>query len=550
MGVRVVCVAQEGKGVGTGHRVRMERLAEGLRKEGVEAGVRVWDGGRWEGEGGEVVWVVDVRRSERGWVRALKEEGVVVALDPDPVLAREADVVLAGLPQAHRERVNVRVAPVWWEVPRREGRGREIRRVLVSFGGEDPWGLTEWVCGLDGGVWGGCEVEVVVGPRFGREVRTGWRVVRPSGPLHERLGDYDLVITSFGLTAYEARKAGVGVLLLNPTAYHAGLGRRAGFAGGRPGRGWVRLLGRVLRGGEEGVWGEGVGGRSAVEVVRGVVEGWGGVGCPGCGERGRRAVWRGEERTVVRCAGCGLEYVLGLGPAEREYGPDYFFEEYRAQYGRTYLEDFASIVERGRERVQVLRRWVPEGGRVLDVGCAYGPFLVAAREGGYVPAGLDVGEDAVAYVRQELGVWAWVGRFEEWEEEGEWDALTMWFVIEHFRRLSEVLDKVARLLKKGGMFAFGTPNARGLSWLLRRDRFYRESPRDHHLLLSVGVVRRLLGRWGMKVVAVRQTGLHPERIPVLGRLFPPGTLRWRITGRLLGLLGLGDTIEIYAKKYG
>jgi len=66
------------------------------------------------------------------------------------------------------------------------------------------------------------------------------------------------------------------------------------------------------------------------------------------------------------------------------YDVTYFSSAYRAQYGRTYLEDFESDQERSRERVRIMREQIAEGldGMVIDVGCAYGPFLDALKDAG------------------------------------------------------------------------------------------------------------------------------------------------------------------------
>ncbi len=42
--------------------------------------------------------------------------------------------------------------------------------------------------------------------------------------------EHDLVVTSYGLTAFEALAAGTPVVLLNPTRRHEKLSRRAGLA--------------------------------------------------------------------------------------------------------------------------------------------------------------------------------------------------------------------------------------------------------------------------------------------------------------------------------
>ena len=64
--------------------------------------------------------------------------------------------------------------------------------------------------------------------------------------LNELYGQYDLVITSFGLTPYEAEKAGNRVILVNPTAYHEKLARKAGFLSAGVGRKGIRGLNKLL----------------------------------------------------------------------------------------------------------------------------------------------------------------------------------------------------------------------------------------------------------------------------------------------------------------
>ena len=64
---------------------------------------------------------------------------------------------------------------------------------------------------------------------------------------------------------------------------------------------------------------------------------------------------------------------------------------------------------------------------------------------------------------------------------------------------------------------------------------------DHYTIWSPVSVRRALAPFGFRPVHVRVTGHHPERSPLLRRV--P-----RIGAHVSGLLGLGDTFEVYAVK--
>ncbi len=102
------------------------------------------------------------------------------------------------------------------------------------------------------------------------------------------------------------------------------------------------------------------------------------------------------------------------------------------------------------------------GGRLLDVGCAYGAFLLeAARDGRYRLAGTDVSEHAVEVARGRLAGHdvdlRTGGLFDCGFDEGAFDALCLFDVIEHIERLDDAFDRVRRLLRPGGLLALSVP---------------------------------------------------------------------------------------------
>lgn len=247
-----------------------------------------------------------------------------------------------------------------------------------------------------------------------------------------------------------------------------------------------------------------------------------------------------------------MVYLTAFNLESKTYSKSYFQEEYRRQYGRTYLEDFNHIKQMGMGRVEILRSLgLKPGDSVLDAGCAYGPFLAACGDAGLKPAGLDVAEDAVSHVRTSLGFPAVEKSLTdlEWARDfpgaGPLKALTLWYVIEHFPDLDPVLKVLNRNLAPGGLLAFSTPNLRGITGLFSPQRFYRESPDDHFSLWSPRNCRKILARFGFKVEKIRITGHHPERFPGLGE---SAGLPLKILGTLSQWFGWGDTFEVYARK--
>jgi SAM-dependent methyltransferase len=123
----------------------------------------------------------------------------------------------------------------------------------------------------------------------------------------------------------------------------------------------------------------------------------------------------------------------------------------------------------------------------------------------------------------------------------------MWYVIEHFADLKALLENVGETLAPGGIFAFGTPNGRGITRRFRGQKFWLESPDDHFSIWNRSSARSVLRRHGFEVLAFRNTGLHPERFPGLET---DRGWRYRLVSWLGEHLGWGDTFEVYARKTG
>lgn len=587
---RYLLVPAAGAGEGIGHLVRCLRLsleldgevtflaafmdgggrahlASALRKgrQSPRRKVRVIEctrpGQRWD------LVVVDKRRT------TLPEHERLCALGPCLFVdeggpAREAASFLADtlpLPPGF-SRANI-ASPALLDLPARKSRATgKTRKVLVSFGGEDRHNLARSLIGMlvGEGFFPAAAITVVQGALSGVSTfPPGVRVLREVRDLRIELWKYDLVLTHFGLTAFESLASGVPVILLHPSRYHALLGRTAGL----PGIGLLRprplalrrLLARPgllaapvkeLRARLAGQKGGGMADLVGSLCPRGAPR------CPVCAEPGGRVQARFPDRTYRTCGSCGVTYLEDFAPRGDRYGKDYFFAEYRAQYGRTYLEDFEAIRKASGPRAELVRRLLGNvaGGAVIDVGCAFGPFLQALCDRDMEGFGIDVSEDGVRHVREVLGLPAWRGAFEKAPRSvlpAVISAVTMWYVIEHFADVGAVLDKARGLLPEGGVLAFSTPNGRGISALKNRRAFLSKSPFDHLTIFSPRGLPRLLWARGFSLRVVRVTGHHPERFP---GLLGAAARRSRAASAVLGwasrALGLGDTFEAYAVRKG
>jgi SAM-dependent methyltransferase len=212
----------------------------------------------------------------------------------------------------------------------------------------------------------------------------------------------------------------------------------------------------------------------------------------------------------------------------------------------------------GLRRAERIRSLLPASApapRILDIGCAYGPFLDASRSLGFLGFGLDPSEDAVRYVGGELKIPALRGSFPEADLESAFgkelfDAISLWYVIEHMTDVGAALRKVYDLLRPGGVLAFSTPSFAGISARTGERRFLDKSPQDHWTVWDPRITGRLLAGFGFSLKKTVSTGHHPERFPLPGHLIPSQGNGWgyKMLKRVSESGSLGDTFEAYAVK--
>lgn len=514
--------------------------------------------------------ILDMRRAPEDIVRTLAAHRRSIALDEGGYFRSRFGYLIDTLANLEYKRPPNIFSPFLLDLPRRkreEIRGsRDVLRVLLSFGGEDPAGLTVTTAKTLLRIQIPAEIRctAVMGPLAVRqELPSEVNLLEYTPNLKEQFADYDVVITSFGLSAYEAASAGCGVICISPGRYHRKLTRTAGFEEAGTGRVRARRLKRILNNFDRLFERSGAvrGDRreEEEESLAGFIEAlsFSSVpACPVCLKAGLSSVFRNKEKTVFLCPACGLYVQIHVTGTSPSYDSNYFFSEYKAQYGKTYLEDFDHIKSLGKKRIGYIRSLAAKGlgkrpFRVLDVGCAYGAFLQALSEEGFAPEGIDISQEAAEYVEKKLGISAAALDFEnpggadENRLQGPYDAVTMWYVIEHFEKTARVLRRVSDLLPAGGIFAFSTPNGGGISRRCSADSFFTSSPKDHVTIWTPKSAKKVLPVFGFRVVKVRVTGHHPERFPwkAGGRGFG-----YKLTMLLSRLWRLGDTFEVYAVK--
>ncbi|MFH0896175.1 MAG: class I SAM-dependent methyltransferase [Bacteroidota bacterium] len=102
-------------------------------------------------------------------------------------------------------------------------------------------------------------------------------------------------------------------------------------------------------------------------------------------------------------------------------------------------------------------------GKLLDVGCGTGWFLIEAGKRGWEIYGTEFSKTAIKICR-ENGIQIKEGELKETDFEiNSFDIITSFEVIEHINNPHKELDSISNLLREGGLFYCTTPNFNSIS---------------------------------------------------------------------------------------
>lgn len=210
---------------------------------------------------------------------------------------------------------------------------------------------------------------------------------------------------------------------------------------------------------------------------------------------------------ILKCQHCNLVFTnLEISAEQREdflqnvYGDQYFSgtpTTWPGKFGyekNYFLEKGPENERNARRRLDLIEALVPQPGRLLDIGCAGGFFLNAARARGWKTVGQECSVSAVEFATAQFGLEIYPGSFENVRlPENSFDVITAWDVIEHIFEPHAFIQKCANLLKINGLLVLGTPNIDSLAYRFRQEKWVIFKLPEHLFYYNPRTLQRLLG---------------------------------------------------------
>lgn len=181
--------------------------------------------------------------------------------------------------------------------------------------------------------------------------------------------------------------------------------------------------------------------------------------CPVCEGRSARPTFtiNGLTSQVVVCEQCGLGSLHPM-PSEARIA-DFYPREYYGETG----EKFEPLVEKmvrivAARHAKFLVNGLQPGDRILDVGCGRGVLLRAFADLGFEGHGIEISEAAAEGADPRLHIRIENHLRQAEYDDGFFDRIVIWHVLEHLTDPGETLQEIHRILKPGGRVIVAVPN--------------------------------------------------------------------------------------------
>lgn len=227
------------------------------------------------------------------------------------------------------------------------------------------------------------------------------------------------------------------------------------------------------------------------------------IDCVLCGSNVHKLLWIKNDFRYVQCGNCKLVFInpqLTIDSVKKIYQVG-FTSKYAAKPTRLNIKPYVEVL-----------KWAEKfrkTGRMLDVGCFTGNFLLAARSAGWEIYGTEISSDAAAVAEKVTGAKVYVGDLKDIQlEPSSFDFISLFDVIEHVHDPVRSLEECVKALRPGGGLYLNTPNFSSLTRLALGKKWSVFFP-WHLFYFNTNTIRRTVEKAGLRVQNMYASGFAP-----------------------------------------
>jgi ubiquinone/menaquinone biosynthesis C-methylase UbiE len=223
--------------------------------------------------------------------------------------------------------------------------------------------------------------------------------------------------------------------------------------------------------------------------------------CPLCSKNNYESLFQKNGFTFVRCIDCGLIYT---NPQPLKEKIKKFYENSNAI--NLWMQVLQTDTEKEwRERyflsnLMKIEDFIAKG-KLLDVGCATGHFMMVAHERSWEVMGLELNSLAYEHVKNVLKLPVLQATLDQANfSTNEFDAVTLFGLLEHVLNPKELLKQAFKVVRSGGIIEVVVPNAYSLSTMILNKKSSTFNGYNHLIYFSSETLENLFKLCNLKVV--------------------------------------------------
>ena len=210
-----------------------------------------------------------------------------------------------------------------------------------------------------------------------------------------------------------------------------------------------------------------------------------------------------KKSLLVKCRDCGFVFSSKI-PAHNEliihyenYGRDDYLSPLTVKRYHDILDEF-----------EIYRK----NNNLLDIGCGIGYFLEEAKKRGWNTYGTEFTERAIEICKGK-GIQMYSGVLNpDNYQDTTFDVITSFEVLEHINNPSEEISSIRKILRKGGLFFFTTPNFNSLLRYFLKENWNVIAYPEHLSYYTPKTIKRLLKNNSFKKKKLQTTGISVTRL--------------------------------------
>ena len=213
--------------------------------------------------------------------------------------------------------------------------------------------------------------------------------------------------------------------------------------------------------------------------------------CYVCQSKNTRFLFRKNTYDIYFCNNCEIGFVKQIEDVNitNLYQEDYFTGNVEKFGYLNYESERYNRELSFRNKVKMITKIFPNGGKILDVGCADGTFLTMLPLE-WNKFGVEINSQITKYIKTSCNIF--IGDFINYNEEKDFDIITMWDFIDHTTQPLKYLQKAYNLLKQNGLLMLNVGDMGSLFAKIMGRKWYIFIPPTHlYFFTKNGIIKIL-----------------------------------------------------------